>query len=511
MDQAVADKTISAPDAWDRYYQANVDLAPVLGTPGVSAAFGDTVEAAEGSFVQSAQRGFFLRAEEGVRSDPVEVFSALAGVPDSGAFGTLSGSRRRGARQTETGTHVQVEQLVRGARVIGSDVRVHHDERGVYAVTGRPLGDISARDPGPAPEVDAQDALDTCAERFELEDRMRSASVEQVVFPEGDGAIWAYEVAFVVPEDAADVRTFLRADDMSVILSYNISSAATGQAQVYPVNPLQNAEVVEVTLEGLEDSGSLLRGHAIDVQQAAGTRLDRPGGDFRVDPGDPAFDEAQAYHHLWRAIEYFRGIVDAALLRARPFTPMTALVNDRFSPNNAYYTPTTAQLRFGAFFGTRSSARSAAIVIHEFGHAVTDAICHLGRGKIKNSESRGLSEGYSDYFAASLLDDPRLGDYVADDPHGARNCSNPALRFPDGFQGEEHATGSVWAAVLWAIRQQVGQATADKLAIESVDFLDSSSTFEDARSALHSVDAKLFDTANKELIDQEFDARAPAQ
>jgi hypothetical protein len=302
---------------------------------------------------------------------------------------------------------------------------------------------------------------------------------------------------------------FLRADDMSLLLSYNVSSSTTGRATVYAVNPMQNDQPAEVELTELEDPGNLLRGHAIDVRQADGARLNRPGSDFRIDPSDDAFDEPQVYHFISRAIDYFSGLVDAALLGTKPFTPMTALVRDPQSPNNAYYSPTTGELRFGDF-GVRSSARSASVVIHEFGHAITDGISHLGRSKLQNTEARGLSEGYSDYFAASLLDDPRLGDYVADNPNGARNCSDGALRFPAGFIGEEHATGAVWAAVLWAIRQRVGQDTADKLAIESVDFLDSSSTFDDAHTALRSVDNKLFGDANGSAIDEEYDARRPA-
>jgi Fungalysin metallopeptidase (M36) len=205
---------------------------------------------------------------------------------------------------------------------------------------------------------------------------------------------------------------------------------------------------------------------------------------------------------------YFDELVDQGLLQARPFAPMVALVNDPESPNNAYYMPTTGQLRFG-LFGPRSSARSAAIVIHEFGHAVTDAIAELGRSRIRNTESRGLSERYSDYFAASKLDDPRLGDYVADVAEGARNCSDPNLRFPDGFSGEEHDTGAVWAAVLWAIRGRLGEETTDRLAIECVDFLDSSSSFDDARAALRSVDDQLFDGSNRSVIDEEYDRRPP--
>jgi Fungalysin metallopeptidase (M36) len=495
------------PGEWDRYYQVGADLDPVLGTPGVpELAFGETMTAGDGSLVQAAHRGFFLVAEAPLHEDPVALSAAIAGTPESGAFASVAGPRRRRARQTATGAHVEVEQLVRGARVIGSEVRLHEDDAGIFAVTGRPVGDIAGRDPGPAPTFDLHEAIDTCAERFEIEEGLRSVRAEQVVFPEGEGATWAYEVAFVVPEHSADVRVYLRADDLSVLLAYNISSVATGEAAVFPVNPLQTADLVDVSLEGLDEPGNLLRGAAIDVSQASGARLDRPGGAFQVDPADPEFDEVQAYHHLWRIREYFSGIVDPGLLQARPFTPIIALVNDPQSPNNAFYMPTTGELRFGAF-GSRSSARSASIVSHEFGHAVTDAIAELGRAKVRDTESRGLSEGYSDYFAASMLDDPRLGDYVANVPEGARNCSDPGLRFSADFSGEEHDTGAVWAAVLWAIRGRIGMEAADTLAVESVEFLDSSSSFDDARAALKSVDGKLFDGANEAAIDEEYDGR----
>lgn len=501
--------TLAAPAEWDRYYQVRTDLDAVLGTPGLpQAALGETVSAGGSAFTQVSDQGFFLLSEQPLRRDPLEVSAELGGAPTSGLLAAVGEPRRRRVRNTATGTHIEVEQLVRGARIVGGEMRVHHDSRGVFAVTGRPLGDIISRNPGPAPPVATEEALETCAERFELEGGLRAASVEQVVFPEGDGAAWAYEVAFIVPQHSADVRVYLRADDLSVLLSYNISSAATGVARVYPVNPLQTPYLTRVDLEGLDEPGSTLRGASVDVTQAAGQRVERDDGDFVMDPTDPAFDEVQAYHHLWRAKEYFAGIVDAALLQAAPFSPMRAIVNDPQSPNNAYYMPTTGELRFGAF-GARSSARSASVICHEFGHAVTDSICRLGRAKVRDTQSRGLSEGYSDYFAASFLDDPRLGDYVADDPHGARNCSDEGLRFSSDFSGEEHGTGAVWAAVLWALRERVGSDTADKLVVESVEFLDSSSSFSDARAALRSVDEQLFDGANRDAIDREFDARSP--
>jgi hypothetical protein len=485
---------------WDRYERAEVDLGPLLGTPGVQV---------EAPYEQVARRGFFLLAAEPLPEDPAAISARLAGAPGSGALAAVHGTRRTAVRRTATGTHERFAQLLRGARVVGSDVDLHEDERGVYGVTGRPLGDLAARDPGARPALDPREVLRACAEHFAL-DELRAEAPEPVVFPLGEGGAWAYEVRFRVPEDAADVRAFLRAEDLSLLLASNVASTATGRARVYPVDPLTTPELVDAELPGLEEPGRILRGRSLDVVAATGGRVVRPDGDFTADPGEAAFDEPQVYFHAWRALEYFRALTDPPLLAAAPFAPMRVVVRDPGSPDNAYYSPDSGDLHFGLFDGRRSSARDASVVVHELGHAVTDAICRLGRSFSRNTEARGLSEGFSDYFAASLLDDPRLGPFIADDPDGARNASDPGLRFPPGYRGEEHDLGAVWAAVLWGLRGRAGQQVTDRLVVESLDFLGPASTFEEARTALHTVDDRLFGGSHGEAIDAEFDARAPA-
>jgi hypothetical protein len=502
--------TTSTANGWDRYYEVNVDLDPILGTPGIpSIALGESMPLSRGSFTQAAERGFFLTTDEPVERDPVELGNELCGAQSWADFATLGGLHRRRSLRTRTGTHMQFEHLIRGARVIGSRMRFHQEDfGGIYAITGYPLGEISERDPGPAPVPAGETALNTCAERFELEGGLHAASVEQVIFPIGERAIWAYEVGFTVPKHSADVRVFLRADDFSVLLSCNIASAASGQARVYSVNPTRTPELEEVAFADLQHPGNLLRSTSFDVRQGNGVRLDRADGNFAAEPEMPAFDEGQAYFHLSRAKEYFSEIVDPGLLQGKPFTPLVAVVNDPESPSNAYYLPSTGELRFG-LFGDRSSARSASVVCHEFGHAVSDSICELGRSRVEHTEARGLSEGFSDYFAAAALDSPIWGDYIYGMTEGNRNCSDRSLRFPQDYAGEEHRTGAVWAALLWSIRQGVEPRHADLLAIESVSFLGSASTFDDARAALRAADEKLFGGKNRAIIEQAYAARSP--
>ena len=106
------------------------------------------------------------------------------------------------------------------------------------------------------------------------------------------------------------------------------------------------------------------------------------------------------------------------------------------------------------------------------------------------SEGLALHEGYSDYFACSLTDDPDLGEYVIPAPERAgviRNCDNN-LRYPDA-PIEPHARGRVWAGACWDLRKEIGQEVADFLIFGSIlIFGTTSPTFKYAKDLLLLID-----------------------
>ena len=102
----VADLVVRRAAGWERYERAEVDLAPLLGTPGVRV---------EAPFEQVARRGFFLLASEPLPEDPAAVVSVrFAGAPELGALAAVHGTRRTAVRRTATGTHERFAQLLRG-------------------------------------------------------------------------------------------------------------------------------------------------------------------------------------------------------------------------------------------------------------------------------------------------------------------------------------------------------------------------------------------------------------
>ena len=123
--------------------------------------------------------------------------------------------------------------------------------------------------------------LRTCAEQFGLDD-IRAATPEPVVFPLGEGGAWAYEVRFRVLEDAADVRAYLRADDLAVLLASNLASATGARGLA---DPLTTPEAGRRDARGgAGGAGRLLRGRSLDVVPAAGGQIVRGDRDPRRTP-----------------------------------------------------------------------------------------------------------------------------------------------------------------------------------------------------------------------------------
>jgi hypothetical protein len=508
---------LSRPSAWAQLEAENVPLDDVLGVSGIEparaagavlSALGVAGESApiEGSLVFSAKRGFRAGAFATARRAVADITNALPALsPEAGTLTPVA------TLDSLTGRHVVAQQQLRGFNVVGSRVTVHLDGGGAYALTGNPIGDLDARDPGPRPDRSEAEIRERVGQVFTVAD-VSSVKVKQVVFPVEGACVWAWYAQVPVDEPRADVRVFLRADDLEVLVSYVTTVAALfGEGLVYPVNPLRTPEPKVTLMRGIgPEPTDMLGGTAIRVGRRAGSPLTEPSRNWQIAPGSEGFDHVAAYHHVTEAYWYFARLVHGGLFDAAPFTPLNIFVNDEQNSDNAFFYPDRGELALGDF-GDRPSARSADMVFHEFCHAVTHGIARLA--DTNQQQARALGEGYSDYFACSALGDPRFGDYVTDTPEGARSCARQMPKFQsDRDAAEEHELGEVWANVLWGIREELGPALADILAMESVYYLQPTPTLDRAHWALNEVDRVLFprdETTGRHagLIDQEWSER----
>jgi extracellular elastinolytic metalloproteinase len=140
--------------------------------------------------------------------------------------------------------------------------------------------------------------------------------------------------------------------------------------------------------------------------------------------------------------------------------------------------------------GPRHSALDADIVIHEYVHAVVERL--VGGpdkvGMMSRPQSRGLAEGYCDYFALTIQNHARrregrperfvFGAYSAGDP--VKGCRGQA--YDDAFSGtygdlgagrftEQHAVGEIWCYALLRMNRAFGQALGDRARGDEIGWL----------------------------------------
>jgi hypothetical protein len=256
-----------------------------------------------------------------------------------------------------------------------------------------------------------------------------------------------------------------------------------------------------VGLKGLDGSGTL-SGRRVTTSPTR-RRLRRVSGDFSCASHEHGFEEVMAYFHLDAAIRYVEGLGYTG--KKRIFTeplPVNARVN---AEDNSFYSPSSRSLGFGT--GGVDDAEDGETILHEFGHALQDAICpDFGQ----SAEAAAMGEGFGDYLAASFFaarkrGAPRLLAAVMtwDNLESSEDDDEPpALRRLDGrltyesfdhaADADEHDNGEIWSAVLWDIWKAIGRQAADRIIIESHFQLDGFTSFAKAARAILDADRHLY-------------------
>jgi hypothetical protein len=220
--------------------------------------------------------------------------------------------------------------------------------------------------------------------------------------------------------------------------------------------------------------------------------------EFSVPSFRAGFEEASAYYHLNAAIAYLETL---GYRGARRIFARTLEVDARGTrDDNSWYSPGERTITFGT--GGVDDAEDGETVLHEFGHALQDAICpDFGQ----SLEAAAMGEGFGDYFAASF--------FAARKPRAYRDTvmawdgadgegDPPALRrldsrltyesFDHRPEADEHDNGPIWAATLWDIWKATGRRVADRIIVESHFQLDGFTTFARGARAILDADRNLY-------------------
>lgn len=226
--------------------------------------------------------------------------------------------------------------------------------------------------------------------------------------------------------------------------------------------------------------------------------------------------------------------------------PILADAQDGSGVNNANFTPSddgeSGRIQMYVFDGadpSRDGDLDAEIILHEYTHGLSTRLVGGGVG-ITTLQAGGLGEGWSDFYALSLLaeptDDPdgcyAMGGYVtrsffgleenytfgirrypyttdltknplilADiDPQRIQEYPevprNPVFPFSQALAGEVHNQGEVWCVTLWGLRSamihkygfEVGQTLTLRLVTDGMKLSPPNPSFLQARDAILQAD-----------------------
>jgi hypothetical protein len=427
--------------------------------------------------------------------------------------------------------HVIFQQRWKRRRVHRAYVTVHVGlrDRRVYLVKSRAAPkDVLKQAPGErVPEARAARAA-LARVRGRSQTRLVGAP-ELLWFPARRLLHPAWRVRVRRAKPRAEFIVYVNAETGAVIQVYDNLAALAGRGRVFAPNPMARdrtftpldedrevqrprpAAYLEVALAALKGNGFLDGARA--TTRLTRQRLRRPDHDFRVDAHRRGFEEVSAYYHVDRAIAYLE---EMGYTGPRRIFPRPLEIDARGTPeDNSWYSPGERTLTFG--LGNVDDAEDGETVLHEFGHALQDAICpDFGQ----SPEAAAMGEGFGDYWAGSFFEAKKPAPYrptvmswdgVLDpgEPPCVRRLDSPHTyeTFDHSARADEHENGEIWAATLWEVRGALGRKRADRVIVDSHFQLDGFTTFARGARAILDADRNLHHGAHETTLKRIFRRR----
>ena len=311
-------------------------------------------------------------------------------------------------------------------------------------------------------------------------------------------------------DNLAEVRGWARVFNPNPVCALGDSAALLHNGR--PVLHPPAEAYTTVRLDALAGNGRL-DGRRVSTRPTRG-RIRRGDHRFVFDSTQTGFDEAMVYYHLDRGIHYLESLGYRG--RRAIFRKPLQVDAHGTTDDNSWYSPGLKRLTFGT--GNVDDAEDGETILHEFGHAVQDAICpDFGQSQ----EAAAMGEGFGDYFSASFFAARKPERYLcsvaswdaidndAFDPPCLRRVDGALTyeSFDHGPSADEHDNGTIWSATLWDVRQAVGPDVADRIILESHFQLDGFTTFARGGRAILDADRNLYRGRHRAVLRQVFRTR----
>ena len=446
-------------------------------------------------------------------------------------------------KESLTGTHTRYKLLVEGLEVVGGEIVEKRDWSGRIVQKVEPAtADSASEAPMPGEWIVA---------RFrDQRPEVAIESLDRVLLLEDTTLRQAWRlIGSTTPIER--YTFFLDAESGAVIKVVPLFFTAVS-ARLFESNPVTRLN--NPALQDNDDSPAAVPDTAYSFQELTDvnpsgplrgpfitiTELEAPATQ-RADASEPLnfdrsmdqFEEVMAYYHLDTSQRYLQslGFTGAKQIITRSLKVDAHGVE---GTDNSYYAiggNGEGNLYFGD--GGVDDAEDPDILLHEYGHAVHEAISPSAFLGSFNSQGRAMGEAFGDYWAfssgyeaslASGRDPFCIGDWDARCGLGpSTSCLYPAgancLRRVDGTKtmndyissdsrGTEHRNGEIWSSALREIFLSfvaadgvaLGRRNADRLVVESIFGLTSGTSFYAAGRQLILADGSLYGGAHASTI-----------
>ncbi len=179
---------------------------------------------------------------------------------------------------------------------------------------------------------------------------------------------------------------------------------------------------------------------------------------FTFSPEWADTDEINLYFHTNYIHEYYEALDPP--MTALDY-PVPARAGIPGTPENAFWDGYGTNYGSGGM-NTRNFALFSNIIYHEYTHGITGWI-YEGTHFPYSDQPGAMNEAYSDYFACTNNDDPRVGYKCSTTGSQYFRTMDNSLRMPEDWFGEVHYDGRIMGGAFWELRGRVGANIADTL------------------------------------------------
>ena len=406
------------------------------------------------------------------------------------------------------GSRFLFAQKYRGNPVIGSGYLVAvQDDGSIYFISGDYYPDI---DVNTAPEFTSLQILAL------IQDDLAGMVLDSVSGPtlsilaKVDEAGQNYTLVYQSDIRTSIPTTFQRytidAKTGLILSKQSLIEDVNGNGDVYLTNPLYGNPTNRILHRLLDlPLPRKLNGYNVIVWNDQDSEAASSTSTFVYGPSNTHFDEVMAYYH---SDEFEDWLVGKGLGPNKVAKATIYVHNTQVDQNGIpYYAATDPISRiiylsdgtWYGFSGLGDPAREAAVIAHEYMHAVSETYHSLSVTSDPWDQEDAMDEAYSDYFGVAytsqFYSDATIGEYI-DQPFGLvyrRELINTNTMSiyssidlePDGYT-TAHDRSVIFSGALWDFRRDgdVNASIADELILESLNNLDLYTSFLDGREAL---------------------------